>query len=123
MDAFNPHMTGDMHGILPLHLGMRVRLLAAIDKKRSLVSGAEGTVVRIQVNPKDQDLVDAAFREDAPTKPLYLRHVILGVWVRFDKYKGSLATRLLRNADEPWPESFTDNLVLLEPSSPMRRYT
>ena len=110
-------MTGDMHGILPLHLGMRVRLLSAIDKKKGLVTGAAGTVVHIEVNPKDQDLVDAAFREDAPTEPVYLRHVALGMYVRFDKYKGSPATRLLSNAVEPWPESFTDNLVFLEPSS------
>ena len=115
--AFNPLNTGHMHGILPVHLGMRVRLLNAIDKKKGLVTGAAGTVVHIEVNPKDQDLVDAAFREDAPTKPVYLRHVVLGMYVRFDKYKGSPATRLLSNADEPWPESFTDNLVFLEPSS------
>ena len=119
LNHFNPHETGHMHGMLPLHLGMRVRLLVAIDKRRGLVQNCEGVVVHIAANPEDESLVEAAFKLDAPTEPIYLKHVPLGVWVRFDKYSGSPATRLLCDGDDPLPQSFTDNLVFLEPSSPM----
>ena len=40
MNAVNPGHTGKMHGILPIHLGMRVRLLDALDHKKTLVKDA-----------------------------------------------------------------------------------
>ena len=37
LNVYNPHETGHMHGMLPLHLGMRVRFLVSLDKRRGLV--------------------------------------------------------------------------------------
>ena len=122
LNHFNPHDTGKMHGMMPLHLGMRVRLLVHLDQRRGLVTDTQGVVVHVAVNPKDQARVDAAFALDAPTEPLYLEHVPLGVWVRFDNFKGSPATRLLLDDDDPLPESFTDNLVFVEHTSTMRPF-
>ena len=84
LNHYNPYETGHMHGLLAVHLGMRVRLLVPLDKRRGLVQEAEGDVVQVAVNPKDQARVDEAFAQDNPTDPLYLEHVPLGLWVRFD---------------------------------------
>ena len=34
MNVVNPKDSGGMHGMLPLHIGMRIRLLDALDKKK-----------------------------------------------------------------------------------------
>ena len=36
MNVVNPKDSGGMHGMLPLHVGMRIRLLDALDKKKKL---------------------------------------------------------------------------------------
>ena len=71
--------------MLPLHIGMHVRLLQHIDLARGLVKDAEGTVVHVEINPADADEVESA-RHDR--RPAYLRHVPLGVWLRMAKYRG-----------------------------------
>ena len=72
-----------MHGLFPLHDGMRVRLQVALDKTRGLVREAEGTVVQVAVNLLDQPLVDHALDALGAQKPdIYLKHLPLGVWVR-----------------------------------------
>ena len=83
MNKVNPSDTGGMHGMLPLHLGMRVRLLEHLDLDRGLVKDAEGTVVHVAINPLDAREVDAAKRQ---RRPAYLTHMPYGVWVRMDKY-------------------------------------
>ncbi len=40
MNHYSPIDTGAMHGMLVAHVGMRVRLLASIDKARGLVKNA-----------------------------------------------------------------------------------
>ena len=42
MNKSNPKDTGGMHGMLAMHLGMRVRLLDALDRNKVLVKDAEG---------------------------------------------------------------------------------
>lgn len=116
---YNPYETGHMHGFLAVHLGMKVRLLVPLDKQKGLVQEAEGVVVHVAVNPKDQARVDASFAQAAPTDPLYLEHVALGLWVRFDKYTGAPFQRKLRQADATLTEPLTQSLVFVEPSSTM----
>ena len=60
MNKANPKDTGGMHGMLILHLGMRVRLMEALDIEHGLVKDAEGVVVHMEVNPLDRPSVDAA---------------------------------------------------------------
>ena len=78
LNHYNPHETGHMHGMLTIHLGMRVRLLVPLDKQKGLVQDAEGVGVEFAVNPLDAPRAEAAFATPSPTEPLYLEHVPLG---------------------------------------------
>ena len=49
MNKASPRETGGMHGMLPVHLGMRVRFLEPLDLSRGLVKDSEGEVVQIVV--------------------------------------------------------------------------
>ena len=81
MNRFNPHETGHLHGMLPIHLGMHVRLLETLDKARGLVGEAEGVVVHVVAGAADQARIDAAAASTAQ-EPVYLEHVPLGIWLR-----------------------------------------
>ena len=65
MNRANPKDSGRMHGMLAVHLGMRMRLLEALDIKKGLVKDAEGIIVHIHYHPLDQDHVDAAMADGA----------------------------------------------------------
>ena len=84
MNQVNPGMTGGMHGMLPLHLGMRIRLLDHLDIGRGLVKDAEGDVVHVAIDPRDADEVEQA---SVDGRPAYLRYLPFGIWVRMDKYQ------------------------------------
>ena len=77
MNQPNPKDTGHMHGMLPVHVGMSVRLLEALDLEKGVVKDTEGEVVHITVNPLDQTDVDEAIASGRPS--VYLRHVPLGI--------------------------------------------
>ena len=77
MNHYSPLDTGGMHGMLPTHVGMRVRLLDTVDKKRGLVKNAECVVVHIAHNPADNDLVRAAWADRTDAPQVYLQHVPL----------------------------------------------
>ena len=114
MNAVNPNVTGGMHGMLPLHLGMRVRLLEHLDLSRGLVKDAEGVVVHVAVNPGDEDEVRQA---QTDRRPAYLRHLPFGVWVRMDKYAAApFRDRLAEHADTIAAED-TAQLVFIEPQT------
>ena len=87
MNKANPKDTGLMHGMLTVHLGMKMRLLQALDIKNGLVKDAEGVIVSVVYHPLDQDHADAAMASGA--ERLYLRHLPLGIWLRMDKYDQS----------------------------------
>ena len=53
MNKANPKDTGLMHGMFAAHLGMRVRLLEALDVNRGLVKDAEGEIAHVVVHPSD----------------------------------------------------------------------
>ena len=40
-------MTGNLHGVFSLHVGMRVRLKRNLSLKRGLAQEAEGTVIDV----------------------------------------------------------------------------
>ena len=63
MNHYNPFETGGMHGLLAVHVGMRIRLLETLDKKNGMVKNAEGTIVRILHHPADDDLVEQAWEQ------------------------------------------------------------
>ena len=65
MNKVNPGDTGLMHGLLLIHVGMRVRLLDHIDKAKGLVKDAEGDVERTRwtvLVARDAPLTCGTFR-------------------------------------------------------------
>ena len=119
MNHYNPHETGNMHGLLGVHLGMRVRLTEQLDKAHGLVKNAEGVVVRVEVDPRDQEAVDKAATDGAePAQEIYLRHLPLGIWLRMDKYTNSpCATVLEKELPGAFAVEHTDSLYFLQPAS------
>ena len=114
LNQVNPGLTGGMHGMLPLHLGMRIRLLEHLDLKRKLVKDAEGEVVHVAINPRDQDEVD---RAKAENRPAYLRFLPFGVWVRMDKYRAAPFRDRLAEHAEGVGLSDAAQLVFIEPQT------
>ena len=67
-----------------------------LDKTRGVVKDAEGVVVRVEIDPRDQEAVDAATAAaDAHEQGVYLRHMPLGIWLQLDKYTNSPCAKVL----------------------------
>ena len=92
MNVSNPKDSGGMHGMLALHIGMRIRLLDALDENKTLVKDAEGEIVRIVPHAADQKAVDDALEKGAGR--VYLKKLPKGIWVRMDKYDGAPFTQI-----------------------------
>ena len=112
VNKVNPGDTGNMHGMLPIHVGMRVRLLDHIDLAKGLVKDAEGDVVHVEINPADKEEVDCARNED---RPAYLRFLPSGIWVSMAKYKGAAFVDRLRRSASCIAEDDAAPLVFVEP--------
>ena len=112
MNKVNLGDTGLMHGMLPIHVGMRVRLLDHIDKAKALVKDAEGDVVRVEINPADADEVDSARREG---RPAYLRHLPFGIWLSMAKYEGAPFVKRLQKLTDGISPQDARSLVFVEP--------
>ena len=54
LNQLNPHNTGHMHGILPVHIGMRLRLLARFNADLGLVQETCCTVVDFELHEQDR---------------------------------------------------------------------
>eukprot|EP00959_Pyramimonas_sp_CCMP1952_P321982 6737219-Pyramimonas_sp.AAC.1 len=75
MNCANPKNTGGMHGLPPVHAGMRIRLLEALDLKNGLVKNAEGQIAHVVVDPRDRGDVERAERDGE--KRIYLKRLPL----------------------------------------------
>ena len=113
MDVANPKDSDGMHGMLALHVGMRIRLLDALDETKTLVKDAEGEAVRVVPHADDQAKLDEALRMGAGT--VYLTKFPKGVWVRMEKYDGAPFTKLLQDHSSTLLYADTRNLVFIEP--------
>ena len=113
MNKANPKYTDGMHGMLPIHLGMKIRILHPHVLGNGLVKDAEGEVVNIVFNPLDQEEVDADIASEADT--IYLRHLPLGVWVRMANYTRAPFCKALRQLDDNLLPIDTQSLVWMEP--------
>jgi len=91
MNHYNPLETGGIHGMCPAHIGMPIRLTETICKEKGLVKDAEGLIARIEFDPRDEELVKAAFekRGDGAGDVVYPRFMPLGMWLQMDKYDGA----------------------------------
>ena len=115
----NPGNTGLMHGMLPLHVGMHVRLLDHKDKPKGLVKDATGEVVRVEIDPRDADLVAKANAEAAAGRPgeAYLTRLPHGIWLRMHTYhEAPFVERLREHACGICAEDAA-SLYFLEPST------
>ena len=83
--------------MLALHLGMRVRLLDALDEKKTLVKDAEGEIVRIEPQPEDEAKMEEAL--SLKTGTVYFEKLPKGIWVRMDKYDKAPFARDLHEHD------------------------
>ena len=99
--------------MLALHIGMRIRLLDALDENKTLVKDAEGEVVRIVPHAADQMAVDDALEKGAGR--VYLKKLPKGIWVRMDKYDGAPFTQILKQHCSTLLPEDTRNLVFIEP--------
>jgi hypothetical protein len=82
LNQYNIYKTGKMHGVLPVHEGMRLRLTEKVDADLGLVQESTGTVVEIAFHPTDQQRYEnmpagAIFRPD---------HLPAGMWLQVDGY-------------------------------------
>jgi hypothetical protein len=112
MNMANPRSTGGMHGMLPIHLGMKIRILKPHVLGNGLGKDTEGEVVNIVINPLDQEEVDADIASEADT--IYLRHLPLGVWIRMAKYTRAPFCKALRQLDDSLLPCDTQSLVWME---------
>ena len=76
----NIHNTGHLHGILPLHEGMRIRLTTKLSADDGLVNERTGTVMKIDLRESDAAKVPGHFSR------IQLDYMPYGVWVFFDKF-------------------------------------
>jgi len=77
----NVHNTGHLHGILPVHVGMKMRLLTKLSAADGLVNERLCTVVKI-VPHEDE------FDQDRPVPTHFtrvqLKYMLRGIWASFD---------------------------------------
>ena len=89
-------------------------MLEHLDLKRKLVKDAEGEIVHVAINPRDEEEVE---RAKAENRPAYLRYLPFGVWVRMDKYKAAPFCERLAEHAEGIDVSDTARLVFIEPQT------
>ena len=76
-------------------------------------------MVRVEVDPRDQEAVDAAAASGVGhAQEIYLRHLPLGIWLRMDKYTNSHCAKVLEE-DQPgaFAAEHTDSLYWLQPTT------
>ena len=74
----NIHNTGHLHGILPLHEGMRVRFTSKLSPVDGLVNERTGTAMKIDLHESDMNKLTDHFAR------IQLEYMPLGVWVAVD---------------------------------------
>ena len=114
VNQVNPSVTGGVHGMLPLHVGMRIRLLEHLDLDKGLVKDAEGEVVSVAINPLDEAEVHSAKAEG---RQAYLRYLPFGVWVRMDKYTAPAFGKKLAEHGGDIDASDAARLAFIEPQT------
>ena len=99
----NIHNTGHLHGILPLHVGMQVRLTTKLSAADGLVNERTGTVMKLDLRESDEAKVPGHFAR------IQLDYMPYGVWVQIDKFHSApleALTSTCLTADE-----FSDDVV------------
>ena len=99
LTTVNMHKTGHLHGILPLHAGMRVRLTTKISAVDGLVNERCGTVQKIDLHDDDTGKLTDHFAR------IRLDYMPRGAWILFDSFHSAPL------------EEFTNNLASVDTDS------
>ena len=81
-NVYNIHHTGHMHGVFPVHIGMRVRLTQKINATLGFVQEQKATVVSIVMHPSD----DTRYRLASPGSIFRPRFLPAGFWLQVDDF-------------------------------------
>ena len=82
LNQLNPHNTGHMHGILPVHVGMRLRLLAKFNAELGLVQETTAIVIDFEMHEQDRLRYNAC----GPGELFHPSFLPSGFWVSVDNY-------------------------------------
>ena len=85
LNVVNIHKTGHMHGVLPAHEGMRVRLTQKFNSTAGLVQEQKGTIVCFVFDADDADRY-AATGAGELFRP---RRLPAGIWLQLDEFEAS----------------------------------
>ncbi len=118
------HKTGNIHGVLPSHVGMEVRFTAVqeeLKKKLGLVQEQRATIVSFEFHPDDEQ----GYEECPPGKIFRPRFLPQGIWMQVHGFKESpiyqeVAETLLQGVDDSdddgQAEARARGLLLFRPS-------
>ena len=81
----NMHQTGNIHGVMPGHVGMRVRFAVKVNAKLGLVQEQRGTIVDFLF--KDEDRV--RYAACPPGEIFRPRYLPAGIWLEVDDFQDS----------------------------------
>ena len=117
--AFSPGFMvqgfGMIHGMMPIHEGMTIRLLEAVCVAHGLFRGTEGVVVRVVVNPMEEDNVKTQVDEN-PIAQVFLQYMPLGIFVRISNYSKSVLKQTVNGSDDNREErEELGSIIYLEP--------
>eukprot|EP00435_Cladocopium_sp_Y103_P033774 s3207_g8.t1 len=80
----NPYRTGHVHGTLPCHVGMQVRLIAKLDSEKGMIQDTVGIIVRFEFHRSDREAYSRCSGGEL-FSPWYLPS---GLWLSVDGYQG-----------------------------------
>ena len=103
---------GSIHGLMPIHVGMYIRLLEPLSLAHGLVKDTEGRIVDIVFDPLDEEKA----RDAGPGEQVHLTCVPVGIWVKVPKYARSDIADI---GNEHLPEGETlegaESIIFIEP--------
>ena len=106
---------GMIHGMMPIHEGMTIRLLESVCVAHGLRRGTEGVVVRVVVNPMEEHNVKTQVDEN-PIAQVFLQYMPLGIFVRISNYSKSVLKQTVNGSDDNREErEELGSIIYLEP--------
>ena len=85
LNVANIHTTGHMHGVLPAHVGMRVRFTVKLNSTMGLVQEQKATIVGFLFKNEDTSRYNAC----GPGELFRPRYQPAGIWLQVDDFSSS----------------------------------
>ena len=112
----NMTLTGNMHGVFSLHIGMEVRLKRNVSLKQGLAQEAEGNIVDAVLTENTAPEIRSAWAAQVCFEEFVVDEVPAGVWVLMDDYIDNpnlhLATKLILDAGGGYINCTTGQRIL-----------